>query len=125
MYVPTEINSADITTSLMSPNTFVSCELWRKGPGFLQFENIDMPSKSLFRLGKVFEEQKAETVLFAGTEKTFGIGKVIDNSQFRSLKATLGKVKKVCSGEISTEEMDTSIKLWIKHEQLFVFTKGN
>ena len=43
MYVPTDINPADITTRLLSPNTFVSCELWWKGPDFLQFGNIDMP----------------------------------------------------------------------------------
>ena len=32
----------------------------------------------------------------------------------------LGKARKVCSGKISAEEMDSSIKLWIKHEQLFL-----
>ena len=36
-----------------------------------------------------------------------------------NLKVILGKVGKVCSGAISGEEMDSSIKSWIKHEQLF------
>ena len=36
-----------------------------------------------------------------------------------NLKVILGKVGKVCSGAISAEEMDSSIKSWIKHEQLF------
>ena len=66
----------------------------------------------------------------------FGFGEVMDNNRFRSLqkllrvtyyvrrfvenlKVILGKVRKVCSGEISAKEMDSSIKLWIKHEQLF------
>ena len=73
--MPTDINPADITTRLLPRNTFVGCELWWKGPDFLQFENIGMPCQSLFRLKEVSEEQKAETVLFAGSEKAFGIGK--------------------------------------------------
>ena len=72
-------------------------------------------------------------MLFAGSEKAFGIGEVTDNSRFRSLqkllhvrrfaenlKVILGNVGKACSGEILAEEMDSSIKLWIKHEQLFL-----
>ena len=43
MYVPTENNPADVPpTRLLSPNAFVSCEMWWKGPGFLYLENIDM-----------------------------------------------------------------------------------
>ena len=34
MYVPTDTNPADITTRLLSPNAFVSCEMWWKGPDF-------------------------------------------------------------------------------------------
>ena len=137
MHVPTDINPADITTRLLSPSTFVSCETWWKGPDFLQFENTDMPCHGFLRVGEVSEKQKAETVLFAGSEKAFGIGEVMDNSRFTSLqrllrvicyvrrflenlKVILGKVGKVCSGEISAEEMESSIKLWIKHEQLFL-----
>ena len=86
MYVPTDVNPADITTRLLSPNTFVSCELWWKGPDFLQFENIAMPCQSFLRPGEVSEEQKAETVLFAGSEKAFGIGEVMDYIRFRSLQ---------------------------------------
>ena len=69
-------------------------------------------------------------VLFVGIEE------VMDNSRFRSLqkllrvtcyvrrfmenlKVILGKFGKVCSGAISAEEMDSSIKLRIKNEQLF------
>ena len=87
--MPTDIDPADITTRLLSPNTFVSCELSWKGPDFLQFHNIGMPCQSFLRLGEVSEEQKAETVLFAGGEKAFGIGEVIDNSWFRSLQKLL------------------------------------
>ena len=74
---------------------------------------------------EVSEEQEVETVFFAGSEKLFGIGKVVDNSQFRllqkllrfksyvrrfveNLKVKLGKEGKVSSGEISAEEMDSS-----------------
>ena len=74
---------------------------------------------------EVSEEQEVETVFFAGSEKLFGIGKVVDNSQFRllqkllrftsyvrrfveNLKVILGKEGKVSSGEISAEEMDSS-----------------
>ena len=74
---------------------------------------------------EVSEEQEVETVFFAGSEKLFGIGKVVDNSQFRllqtllrftsyvrrcveTLKVKLGKEGKVSSGEISAEEMDSS-----------------
>ena len=89
MYVPTDINPADITTSLLSPNTFVSCELWWKGSDFHQFENIDMPCQGFLRLWEVSEEQKAETVLFAGSEKAFSIGEVMDNGWFRSLQKLL------------------------------------
>ena len=127
MYVPTDVNPADITTRLLSPNTFVSCELWWNGPEFLQFEDIDIPCQRFLRPGELSEEQKAETVLFAGNEKAFNIGKKMDNSQFRSfqkllritcyvrrfvenLKIILRKVGKLCSGEISAEEMDSSIK---------------
>ena len=42
-----------------------------------------------------------------------------------NLKVILGKVGKVCSGEISAEEMGSSIKLWIKHEQLFLRRETN
>ena len=69
--------------------------------------------------------------------KKSGIGKMVDNSQFRfiqkllrvtyfvkrfleNLKIILRKGGKVCSGETSTEELDSSIKLCIKHEQLFL-----
>ena len=114
-YVPTDINLADKTTRLFSPNTFVSCELCWKGPDILQFENTDMPCQSFLRPGKVSKEQKAETVLFAGSERAFGIGELMDTSRFRSsqkllrvtcyirrfvenLKVILGKVGKVCSG---------------------------
>ena len=86
-----------------------------EGYRFLQFENIDMPCQSFLRPGEVSEEQKAETVLFADSERAFGIGELMDNSRFRSsqkllrvtcyitrfvenLKVILGKVGKVCSG---------------------------
>ena len=81
--MPTDTNPADITTRLLSPNAFVSCEMWWKGPDFLHFENIDMPCQSFLRPGEVFEEQKVEIVLFAGSEKLFGIKEVVDNSRFR------------------------------------------
>ena len=38
---------------------------------------------------EVSEEQEVETVFFAGSEKLFGIGKVVDNSQFRLLQKLL------------------------------------
>ena len=89
------------------------------------------------RTGEVCEEQKVETVLFAGSKKLFGIGEVVGNSRFRSLqkllrvasyvrrfvenlKVNLGKDGNVSSREISAEEMDNSLKFWIKHEQLFL-----
>ena len=56
MHVLTDINPADITTRLLSPNTFVICELWWKDPDFLQFENIDVPRQSFLRPGKVSEK---------------------------------------------------------------------
>ena len=76
------------------------------------------------RPGKVSEEQKIETMLLASSERFFGIGEVVDNSRFRSLqkslrvtsyvrwfpenlKVNLGKDRKVSSGEISTEEIDS------------------
>ena len=75
-----------------------------------------MPCQSFLRSGEVPEEQRVETVLFAGSEKLFGIGRVV-NSRFRSLqkllrvtfyvtrfvensKVILVKDVKVCSGEI-------------------------
>ena len=123
MYVPTDTNSVDVTTRLLSPNAFVSCVMWWKGPDFLHLENIDTPWQNFLRPGKVSEEQKIVTVLLAGSERFFGIGEVVDNSRFRSLqkslrvtsyvrrflenlKVNLGKDGKVSSGEISTEEMD-------------------
>ena len=86
------------------------------------------------RLGKVSEEQKIETVLFAGSEKFFGIGEVVDNRSLQkllpvtsyvrrfveNLKVNLGKGRKVSSGEILAEEMGSSFKFWIKHEQLLL-----
>ena len=86
------------------------------------------------RLGEVSEEQKIETVLFAGSEKFFGIGEVVDNRSLQkllpvtsyvrrfveNLKVNLGKDRKVSSGEILAEEMDSSFKFWIKHEQLLL-----
>ena len=96
-----------------------------------------MSCQSFLRSRQVSEEQKVETVLFAGSENIFGIEEVVDNSRFRSLqklllvtcyvrqfveniKIILGKDGKVCSGEISAEEMDSSLKLWINYEQLFL-----
>ena len=75
-----------------------------------------MPCQSFLRPGEVPEEQRVETVLFAGSEKLFGIERVV-NSRFRSLqkllrvtfyvrrfvensKVILVKDVKVCSGEI-------------------------
>ena len=89
MYVPTDINPADITTRLLSPNTFASCELWWRGPDFLYLENIDTPCQNFLRAGEVSEEQKVEAVLFAGSEKFFDIGEVMDTSRFRSLQKLL------------------------------------
>ena len=43
MYVPTDTNPANVTNRFLSPNAFVSCEIWWKGPDFLHLENIDMP----------------------------------------------------------------------------------
>ena len=96
-----------------------------------------MSCQSFLRSRQVSEEQKVETVLFASSENIFGIEEVVDNSRFRSLqkllfvtcyvrqfvenmKIILGKDGKVCSGEISTEEMDSNLKLWINYEQLFL-----
>ena len=76
-------------------------------------------------------------MLIAGSEKLFGIGEVVDNNRFRSLqkllrvssyvkrfvenlKENLGKDRKVSSGEISAEKMDSSLKFQIKNEQLFL-----
>ena len=95
-----------------------------------------------FEAAEVFEEQKVETVLFAGSEKFFGIGDMVDNSRFRSLqkllhvtsyvrlfvenlKVILGRDGKACRGEISAQKMDSSLKFWIKHEQLFLQRKTN
>ena len=96
-----------------------------------------MSCQSFLRSRQVSEEQKVETVLFASSENIFGIEEVVDNSRFRSLqklllvtcyvrqfvenmKIILGKDGKVCSGEISAEEMDSNLKLWINYEQLFL-----
>ena len=95
-----------------------------------------------FEAGEVSEEQKVETVVFAGSGKFFGIGEVVDNSRFRSLqklfhvtsyvrrfvenlKVILGRDGKACRGEISAQKMDSSLKFWIKHEQLFLQRKTN
>ena len=40
MHLPTDINSAGITTMLLSSNAFASCGLWWKSPDFLQFETF-------------------------------------------------------------------------------------
>ena len=94
-----------------------------------------------FEAGEVSEEQKVETVVFAGSGKFFGIGEVVD-SRFRSLqklfhvtsyvrrfvenlKVILGRDGKACRGEISAQKMDSSLKFWIKHEQLFLQRKTN
>ena len=96
-----------------------------------------MSCQSFLRSRQVSEEQKVETVLFASSENIFGIEEVVDNSRFRSLqkllfvtcyvrqfvenmRIILGKDGKVCSGEISAEEMDSNLKLWINYEQLFL-----
>ena len=46
MYVSTDTNPGDVTTRLLSPNACISCEMWWKGPDFLQLENIDMPCQN-------------------------------------------------------------------------------
>ena len=89
MYVPTVTNPANVTARLLSPSAFISCEIWWKGPNFLDLENIDMPCQNFLRPGKICEEQMVETVLFAGSEKFFGIGEVVDNSRFRLLQKLL------------------------------------
>ena len=48
MYVSTDTNPGDVTTRLLSPNACISCEMWWKGPDFLQLENIDMPCQNFF-----------------------------------------------------------------------------
>ena len=120
MYVPIDTNPADVTTRLLLPNAFVSCEMWWKGPDFLHLENINTPCQNFLRPREISEEQKVKAVLYTGSEKAFGIGKVMDNSRFRSLqkllrvtcyvkrfvknlKVILGKVGKVFSEEISAK----------------------
>ena len=73
---------------------------------------------------------------FAGSEKVFGIREVMDNSRFRSLqkllrvicyvrrfvgnlKVILGKVRKVCSGEILAEGMDSSTNYGLNMNNYF------
>ena len=48
MHVSTDTNPGDVTTKLLSPNACVSCEMWGKGPDFLQLENIDMLCQNFF-----------------------------------------------------------------------------
>lgn len=55
MYVATDTDPADNITRFLSPNAFVSCELWWKGLDFCQFENIDLQCQDFLRLGKVSE----------------------------------------------------------------------
>ena len=71
MHVPTDTNPVNVTTRLLSPNAFVSCEMWWKGPDFLHLENIDTPWQNFLRPGEVSEEQKIETVLLADSEEFF------------------------------------------------------
>ena len=87
--MPTDTNPVDVTPRLLTPNAFVSCEMWWKGPDFLHLENIDTPCQNFLRPGEVSEEQKIKTVLLADSEKFFGIGEVVDNSRFRSLQKSL------------------------------------
>ena len=58
MYVPIDTNPADITTRLLSPNAFVSCEMWWMGPDFLHLENIDMPYQNFLRPGKFLKNRR-------------------------------------------------------------------
>ena len=67
-----DTDPANITTRLLSPNAFVSCNFWWKSLDFLHFENIDMLCQIFFlgqgkveeQKNKRTEEQKVETVLF-------------------------------------------------------------
>ena len=122
MYVLTDSNPVDITTRLLSPNAFVNCEMWWKGPDFLHFENIDMPCQSFLR-PEVSEGQKVETVLFTGSEKLFGIEEVVDNSRFRSLQKLLRAtsyvrrfVKKL---KVILEKEEKVSEIILKSETLF------
>ena len=58
MYVPIDTNPADITTRLLSPNTFVSCEMWLMGPDFLHLENIDMPCQNFLKPGEFLKNRR-------------------------------------------------------------------
>ena len=48
-----------------------------------------MSCESFLKPVEVSEEQKVETVFFAISEKIFGIGEVVGNSQFRSKQKVL------------------------------------
>ena len=130
MYVSTDTNPGDVTNRLLSPNACISCEMWWKGPDFLQLENIDMPCQNFFGVwGRLWRTEDRDCCLPV-VQKFFGIGEVVHNSRFRSLqklprvtsyvwwfvenlKVNLGKDGKVSGGEISAEEMDSSLKFWI------------
>ena len=137
-FVPTSINPADISTRAKSLGS-INFDFWLCGPKYL-LENSDCWPSQSFALSEreaKLEERVAKTTVLSVVTDWGGVGKVVNCLKYSSMDKLLRVTSYVLRfiynirkklkhetderiGEISTEEINFSQKLWIKYEQLFI-----
>ena len=138
----TNVNPTDIGTRSRLLSTIVF-DLWWKGPKFLLCGREDWPSQEfvLSHKDKGLEEKVLQNVVLSVVVESISIGNVINCGNHSSmdkllrvtsyvfrfifnLRTKVTKGDNFKSGDISTEEINSGKKLWIKHEQSFIINSG-
>ena len=138
----TNVNPVDIGTRSLLLSTIVF-DLWWKGPKFLLCGREDWPSQEfvLSQKDKGLEEKVSQNVVMSVVVESKSIENVINCGNYSSMDKLLRVTSYVFrfifnlhtkvtkrdnfkSGDISTEEINSSKKLWIKHEQSFIINSG-
>ena len=124
-YVHTSINPADIGTREASAMKIKESKLWWRGPR-VPHEN---PAKSRDKDCQEIEKEKAVVTLLVEVDPANSIRNLINPEKFSSLSKLLRvtsyvrrfvdrcKKKEIRTGEVTVEEIENAMKLWIKDEQ--------
>ena len=124
-YVHTSINPADIGTREASAMKIKESKLWWRGPR-VPHEN---PAKSRDKDCQEIEKEKAVVTLLVEFDPANSIRNLINPEKFSSLSKLLRvtayvrrfvdrcKKKEIRTGEVTVEEIENAMKLWIKDEQ--------
>ena len=122
------VNPADIGTRSRLLST-IAFDLWWKGPEFLLCGREDWPSQEfvLSQKDKGLEEKVSQNAVLSVVVESKSKLLRVTSSVFRfifNLRTKVTKRDNFKSGDVSTEEINSSKKLWIKHEQSFIINSG-